>query len=276
VTTVHPNGVPAHLPPRLTITLWDFSWYTQATAGEPFHDLDAAFIEAVERGYNTVRICAMPYLLFGDHGIDTSALRFTSMGGEVGRRTRWYDVAGGAVLDGRRRLLELFEAARRRDCYVILSSWEYQQSPAFLHGREWYDALVSIPPSDRHVTIARAMADLAQWADRHGVPAVIGEGWVGYTPLLAEFEDGPVGHGLAEHALARCMQHGFWGVVRGSNSAPHHPGWRNVEWQRRWTGRFLSSQGMDRLARPGTGQEAALPCGAPANVSGTRNGEIWR
>ena len=32
--------------------------------------VDAAFGQAVERGYNTVRICAMPYLLFGDHGID--------------------------------------------------------------------------------------------------------------------------------------------------------------------------------------------------------------
>jgi hypothetical protein len=454
VTIVHPHGVPAHLPPRLTITLWDFSWYTQATAGEPFHDLDTAFAEAVGRGYNTVRICAMPYLLFGDHGIDTSALRFTSMGGDVGRRTRWYNVAGGAVLDGRRRLLALFEAARRHDCYVILSSWEYQQSPAFLQGREWYDALISIPPSDRHVTIARAMADLvgfvkdagladriayaelhnevdlsrltqvdggdtdpywpqrqavadgvavlrerhpdvlattcygippyldmaavpdngqvahfhvyvygvlaalerwagvrvpppefptprlrallredappfeayakqiepwrlaatgvsasmfysydwvdtakwdrwlyenygdyriamtqalddrlsviARWADRHGVPAVIGEGWIGYTPLLAEFEDGPVGQGLAEHALTRCMEYGFWGVVLGSNSAPHHPGWRNVEWQRRWTSRFRSGQGMNG----GPGQHAASPSGEVADGPGTGNGEV--
>ena len=425
MTPSHPAGVPAHLPPRLTITLWDFTWYTRSTQGEPFHDLDAAFAEAVERGYNTVRICAMPYLLFGDHGIDTSALLFTTMGGAVGRRTRWYDVAGGAVIDGRRRLRELFEAARRHGCHVILSSWEYQQSPAFLEGREWYDALMAIPPEQRHVTIARAMADLVQflkdadladriayaelhnevdlsrlnqvpggetdpywpqrqpvadgvelmrrrhpdvmattcygippyldiaavpdngqvahfhvyvygvlaalerwagvrvpppefprpqlrgllrddtppfeeyakqaepwrlaatgvsasmfytydwvdtarwdrwlyenygdyrvamtyalddrlsvlatWAQRHHVPAVIGEGWIGYTPLHAEFEDGPVGQGVAEQALERCMAHGFWGTVLGSNSAPHHPGWRNVEWQRRWNGRFLSS-----------------------------------
>lgn len=425
MTPAHPTGVPAHLPPRLTITLWDFTWYTQTTEGEPFHDLDAAFAEAVERGYNTVRICAMPYLLFGDHDIDTSALRFTTIGGTMGRRTRWYDVAGGAVINGRRRLRDLFEAARRHDCQVILSSWEYQQSPAFLEGRQWYDALMSIPPQERHVTIARAMADLvqflkdadladriayaelhnevdlsrlnqvpggqadpywpqrqpvadgvelmrqrhpdvmatscygippyldiaavpdngqvahfhvyvygvlaalerwagvrvpppefprpqlrtllredaapfeeyahqaepwrleatgvsasmfytydsvdttrwdrwlyenygdyriamsnamddrlsvlAQWAQRHQLPAVIGEGWIGYTPLHAEFEDGPVGQGIAEEALERCMAHGFWGTVLGSNSAPHHPGWRNIEWQRRWNARFLSS-----------------------------------
>jgi hypothetical protein len=61
------------LPDRLTITLWDFSWYVRTGEGEPFADLDAAFAQAVERGYNTVRICAMPFLLFGS-GLDTSAL----------------------------------------------------------------------------------------------------------------------------------------------------------------------------------------------------------
>jgi Sugar-binding cellulase-like len=412
--------IPAHLPRRLTITLWDFSWYTQTAPDEPFHDLDAAFREAVERGYNTVRICAMPYLLFGEHGIDSTHLRIAGMGASIGRRTRWYDVRGGAVINGREWLRELFEAARRHDCYVILSSWEYQQSPAFLDTREWYDALISIPPQERHRTMALAMADLVQylkdcdladriayaelhnevdlsrlrdvgddpywsqraqvgeavdlmrkrhpdilatscygippyldmdavpdhgqiahfhvyvygvlsaleewagvrvpppefprpqllslmredapdfteyaaqaepwrleatgvsasmfysydwvdpvrwdrwlyehygdyrilmrqaiddrldaiarWAQRHDIPAVIGEGWIGYTPLLAEFEDGPVGQGIAEHAVERCIEHGFWGTVLGSNSAPHHPGWRNLAWQRRWNRRLL-------------------------------------
>ena len=34
--------VPEHLPRRLAISLWDFSWYTRAGAGEPFEDLDRA------------------------------------------------------------------------------------------------------------------------------------------------------------------------------------------------------------------------------------------
>ena len=416
----HLESVPAHLPRRLTISLWDFSWYTQTTPEEPFHDLDAAFAQAVERGYNTVRICAMPFLLFGAHGIDAAQMRLTDMGAGVGRRTRWYDVAGGAVLDGRERLRALFEAARRHDCFIILSSWEYQQSPAFLQGREWYDALMAIPHGARHVAMANAMVDLVQhlkdlgladriayaelhnevdlsrlvpqgepepywaqralvadavtvmrdahpdivatscygvppytdlasvpdngqvahfhvyvygvlaaleewagvrvtppefprpqlesllrddapsfagyakeveswrleatgvsasmfytydwvdtakwdrwlyenyqafriamrqsiddklallarWADQRRVPMVIGEGWIGYTPLLAEFEDGPIGQGLAEHAIQRSLELGAWGVVLGSNSAPHHPGWANVEWQQKWNSRL--------------------------------------
>ncbi|MFC7596543.1 cellulase-like family protein [Terrabacter sp. GCM10028922] len=425
MSPTHPIGVPSHLPPRLTITLWDFSWYTMASTHEPFHDLDAAFDEAVARGYNTVRICAMPYLLFGEHGIDTTALPFASMGDGVGFGTRWYDVTGGVVLDGRRRLTDLFEAARRHDCFVVLSSWEYQQSPAFLAGREWYDALAAVPVTARHHVMATAMADLvqylkdhdladriayaelhnevdlsrikdvdgsdggaywpqrpfvsdavelmqqrhpdvlatacygipphldmgsvpdngqvghfhiyvygvlaaleqwagvrqpppafpsrnlqdlmrhdapafedyvkrtepwrleatgvsasmfysydwidtarwdrwlyenygqwreamrqalddrltvlAQWSDSHSVPLVIGEGWIGYTPLHAEFEDGPVGQGLAEDAVRRCIEVGAWGTVLGSNSAPHHPGWQNVPWQQRWNREFLGS-----------------------------------
>ena len=425
MTTTRPAGVPDHLPARLTISLWDFTWYTQTTDSEPFADLDRAFAEAVERGYNTVRICAMPYLLFGDHGIDTTRLTFSSMGEGVGAGTRWYDVAGGATLDGRRHLLALFEAARRHDCYVILSSWEYQQSPAFLRGREWYDALAAVPVTKRHHVMATAMTDLlqylkdheladriayaelhnevdlsrlkdvdgpdsdaywpqrpyvadavelmarrhpdiltttcygipphldmdsvpdngqvghfhiyiygvlaaleqwagvrqppqafpsqnlqsllladapdfetyaagtepwrleatgvsasmfysydwidtarwdrwlyenygqwqhamqqalddrltvlARWSHRHSVPLVIGEGWVGYTPLHAEFEDGPVGQGIAESAIRRCIELGAWGTVLGSNSAPHHPGWANVAWQQKWNKEFLDS-----------------------------------
>ncbi|WP_247607975.1 cellulase-like family protein [Streptomyces sp. SS52] len=60
-----PVAPPAHLPDTLTICLWDFSWYTRTGPGEPFADLDEAFAQTVARGYNTVRVCAMPLLLFG-------------------------------------------------------------------------------------------------------------------------------------------------------------------------------------------------------------------
>src|SRR3712207_2227649 len=135
---------PGHLPDKLTVSLWDFSWYVRTGEGEPFSDLDAAFVQAVERGYNTVRICAMPFLLFGS-GLDTTRLQLTRMGGEYGQGTRWYDVKADTVIDGRAHLLALFEAAKRHDCFVIVSSWEYQQSPAFLADSSWSDALMAVP-----------------------------------------------------------------------------------------------------------------------------------
>ncbi|GFR38020.1 hypothetical protein PRECH8_13160 [Insulibacter thermoxylanivorax] len=41
--------IPSHLPRKLTITMWDISWYTMTMPGEPYHDLGAAFAEAVQR-----------------------------------------------------------------------------------------------------------------------------------------------------------------------------------------------------------------------------------
>ncbi|HLG79214.1 MAG TPA: cellulase-like family protein [Ktedonobacteraceae bacterium] len=423
MTHVH---IPDHLPQKLTISLWDFSWYTMTMPGEPFEDLDRAFAEAVERGYNTVRICAMPYLLFGDHQIDTSQLHFSHLGGDFGQRTRWYNTKGGAVLNGREHLLHLFQAAKRHGCFIILSSWEYQQSPSFLKTPDWYNALVAIPPQQRFLTMARAMCNLitfvkdhqlgdriayaelhnevdwsklnevgqpgenpmaaekpyleeavtfmraqhpdilmtvcytrppvthmrylaenlqlahfhvyiygvldalmrelgfrydelarpeqfpgqlarellradappfdswlpdeewrlqatgidrrlfyihdwtdpdawdnwlyehygnhrlamfqtlrnalestADWAEQHGIPAVIGEGYVGYTPLLANFEEGPVGKHIIEYAVDTCLRLNYWGIILCSNAAPHHPFWKDVAWQKRMNTKIL-------------------------------------
>ena len=89
MTDYQPVPIPAHLPRKLTLTLWDFSWYVRTGPGEPFEDLDRAAAEAVARGYNTVRICAMPFLLFGS-GIDTSALELDRLGGDYAQNVRWY------------------------------------------------------------------------------------------------------------------------------------------------------------------------------------------
>jgi hypothetical protein len=416
-------------PDRLTISLWDFTWYTRTGPGEPFEDLDEAFRQAVARGYNTVRICAMPFLLFGS-GLDTSALTFTGLGGDYGQRTRWYDVRRQATVDGRAHLLELFRAARRRDCQVIVSSWEYQQSPAFLADDSWFRALYAVPPDQRVDALADALADLvdllagegladrvafvelhnevqgcrltevvapggdpvlglqpylekgidrfharhpqvlvtanyarvpvgqlrgvprnadvavfhpyvygvlnqlvtefalrddsrpypqdrayaellrpdapalaewqppvadrwrlsatvmrqrelythdwcdpvkwdrwlysrygehrramaevldlwiaaaADWAGRHGVPLVFGEGWVGYTPLHTDFEEGPVGSEICEHAVTASAAAGAWGTVVCSNAAPHHPMWTDIGLQRRLNDQFRATGGV--------------------------------
>src|SRR5690606_41772786 len=101
---------PNHLPRKLTITMWDFCWYTMSMPGEPYHDLGARFEEAVLRGYNTIRICAMPYFLFTSEGVRPGPLSFSNMG-QVGARTRWYNCKGGATLDGHAHLLRLFAEA---------------------------------------------------------------------------------------------------------------------------------------------------------------------
>ena len=66
---------------------------------------------------------------------------------------------------------------------------------------------------------------IAEWARAQRIPALVGEGWVGYTPLHGTFEEGPTGRALAEHGIDTALEHGVWGVVLCSNAAPHHPMW---------------------------------------------------
>ena len=188
--TYTPVPVPAHLPQRLTITLWDFSWYVRTGPGEPFEDLDKAFAEAVDRGYNTVRICAMPYLLFGS-GLDTTAVRLGPLGNGYAQRVRWYDVTKPTVIDGRTHLLALFEAAKRHDCFVIVSSWEYQQSSSFADTPAWCEALMSIEPDDRAQAQAVALADLIDFLAEHGL-----DDRIAFTEIHNEVQAGHLAEGL--------------------------------------------------------------------------------
>lgn len=429
-------GIPAD---KLTITMWDFSWYTMTLPGEPYHDLAARFREARERGYNTIRICAMPYLLFAETGPRPGPLKLGSLG-EAGQRTRWYNCRGGAELDGHAHLLELFRQAKTHDCFIILSSWEYQQSPSFLAEPDLQRELAAIPSDKRCMTLARSLsrliayvdeagfadriayaelhneveygrlaeigmqqgidasdtaglieamrpdleealaylreqrpdipftvcytlndpypktavarnvqvahyhlyvkemieelvneagvyetdapfpnafarsllregappferwtlpedqrwrmegnpvgmrmiylhdwadpdkwdfelydrfgvhkramlqkiderfAELAAWAKKAGIPVVIGEGYVGYTPLHANFEEGPVGKFIAEYAIRKGMSLGFKGMTLCSNCAPHHPFWNDIEWQRKWN-RFILESSVSNGSR---------------------------
>ncbi|WP_404434681.1 hypothetical protein LG299_08350 [Microbacterium lacus] len=413
--------VPAHLPQRLTITLWDFSWYTRAGDTEPYADLDAAVADAASLGYNAIRICAAPLLLFGGLGLEELAgdLEIEGLGpapggGYYGQRTRWYDTPGGYSIDLRARLIELFDAAARHGLVIILASWEYQQSPSFAATPAWFDAIDAVPLDDRYRVLAGAwdrmiefltahghrdhialvelhneidfsilpaLADggteqvgwlgskhpdllitasygkpphlamhqvpgglgaaqfhvysygvldalqqvvdirsegntgfpndalramlrpdapsieeygraaewkyqatlvtdrmlygydwvdadawdtwlleeygryrevmrreiesrviaIAEWARSQGTPALVGEGWVGYTPLHGTFEEGPIGRALAEHGIDTALERGVWGVVLCSNAAPHHPMWQLRDWQRAQNARVLAS-----------------------------------
>ncbi|MGW6521959.1 cellulase-like family protein [Streptomyces sp. NPDC054962] len=169
MTTAQPQATTRETTGRLAITLWDFSWYTQAGPGEPFADLDRAFAETVERGFNTVRICAMPFLLFSGRVHEPESLQVRGLGEQFGQRTRWYDVRGGYPLDGLRRLVELFEAAARHNCKVIVSSWEYQQSPSFADTDTWHRALAEVPGPDRAEAVAEALAGLLDFLTERGL-----------------------------------------------------------------------------------------------------------
>ncbi|MFD5315392.1 cellulase-like family protein [Streptomyces sp. NPDC127098] len=216
--TYTPVPLPRHLPDRLTITLWDFSWYTRTGPGEPFEDLDRAFTEAVERGYNTIRICAMPYLVFGS-GL-SGETEFGPLGGEYGQGTRWYDIRHRVRLDPRAQLLALLRAAKRHGVVVILSSWEYQQSSSFAGDRRWFDALMAVAPEDRPVRLADALADACELAAAEGLAEVIA-----FVELHNEVQGGYLTEGLPgrEPAVVELRERLERGLARFHERQPDVP-----------------------------------------------------
>ena len=103
----------------------------------------------------------MPFLLFGS-GLDTSQMEFEPLGGGFGQRTRWYDVRAATVVDARRHLSDLFDAAERHGLFIILSSWEFQQSAAFARTPDWHRSLMAVPPALRFEALARAWSALVE------------------------------------------------------------------------------------------------------------------
>jgi hypothetical protein len=164
--------MPLVTTPRMAISLWDFSWYTQAGPGEAFEDLDAAFRQLVDRGFNTIRICGMPFLLFSGRVEDAEHV-VCGLGDAYGQRTRWYNVRGGYRLDPLARLEALFDAASRYGVRVIVSSWEYQQSPCFVADDAWFRALADVPGHERAVVMAKAQAGLIAHLQGNGLAAPI-------------------------------------------------------------------------------------------------------
>jgi hypothetical protein len=181
----------------LAISLWDFSWYTQAGPGDPFEDLDAAFTQLTERGFTAIRICAMPFLLFSGR-VEQRDWTVRGLGETFGRRTRWYNVRGGYRLNPLDRLEALFDAAVRHGVQVIVSSWEYQQSPCFVTDDTWYRALAAVPAPERALVTAGAHAALVTHLQRHGLADPIAyqelHNEVDNCALVPAGPDSPPGH----------------------------------------------------------------------------------
>ena len=121
----------AHLPATLTITLWDFTWYTQTGPGGPFPTWTRPSgrpSSGATTRYGSARCrtcCSAP---------GWTPPRSASPGSAAGTGS---GCAGTTSPAGHRRRPRA--AARavpgrgpRHDCRVIVSSWEYQQSPSFL------------------------------------------------------------------------------------------------------------------------------------------------
>lgn len=69
-----------------------------------------------------------------------------------------------------------------------------------------------------------------------------GEGWTGYTPKNARFEEGPVGAEFCRRADAESIRVGAWGTLVCSNAAPQHAMWADVALQQQCNQAFTLDQ----------------------------------
>lgn len=72
-------------------------------------------------------------------------------------------------------------------------------------------------------TIDIRLRAVATWTAHRQLPTAVGPGWIGYTPIEADFEDGPIGQYLATYAVERCRDLGYWGRSSDRTRLPTTP-----------------------------------------------------
>ncbi len=113
-----PFDLTEHLRPhRLTIAMWDYSWLNAHYPTGSFGDFDRVTDELLERGFNTVRIEAFPWVI----GQLTHPEEETTVKGDP--LANW----GPSDVDRKHavahELFEFMEITRRKGIFVMLSSW---------------------------------------------------------------------------------------------------------------------------------------------------------
>jgi hypothetical protein len=108
----------SHLVPRrLTMVMWDEAFLLRHQPGEGFADWDRVLDEAVERGYNTLRLDPMP------QSIDLSQPDRPLTWQDVGMPFLPWDWQHRIELPAGRALLEFLHKAVRRGLWFTLSAW---------------------------------------------------------------------------------------------------------------------------------------------------------
>jgi len=163
------HSIPAHLPARLSISCWIWSWITSATPDEPYGDLERCFVELRERGFNAVRVEAGLNWAFLPDGTARGPMDFGPFVPGYGWNASTVNSVGGGRHDVLSRLFKLFELADHYDVWVILTSWEYQDSSWFVADPAIRKEVYSVPADRRYMHLARLLAHLIDLLKERGL-----------------------------------------------------------------------------------------------------------
>jgi Sugar-binding cellulase-like len=174
--------------PLGSICCWTFAWYTHVAAGEPYADLDRAAEEARARGFDTLRVCAMPSYV--SRALRTGEeLRLARFAAGPSRNLRWYDFRGGVTVQPVARLIELVRAARAADLRLVLSNWDFQQAFKFEEEPDLHQQLSGLTAVDAMFAhVEQTFRDVLSLLEQHDLLDT-----VAVIEIMNEFESAEVG-----------------------------------------------------------------------------------
>lgn len=147
--------LPDHLPKKLSIGMFIWNWIAMATPGEPYHDLEKAVAGLRERGFNAVRVEAGLNWCFHADGRPRGEMEFGPWLPRYHDNLTAFNMVGGGRHDVLKRVIRLMELAKKYGVYVILTSWEYQDSTSFVADPAIRAEVMGIPEEERFMVLAR-------------------------------------------------------------------------------------------------------------------------
>lgn len=150
-----PTAIPAHLPKKLTISfpIWGLMHTYEDSV---YANLDQFVKEHVERGFNCIRLESFAGLT---HDINGNRRGPVAMGPAFGD----FDIMMKQMItNGKRgtcdfmeRTIQLFEAAKKYDVFIVPSSWYYLHTYWMVEEPGINDEMFAIPPLERFMVFAK-------------------------------------------------------------------------------------------------------------------------
>ena len=140
---------------RLAISFWIWALWNTGTNGF-FNDLELRMAEAVQRGFNCLRIEGGAGITHDAKGRPRGELEFYPALPGHGHFTRQMEHMTGGRVDLLQRLIELCTLAKRHNVKVILSSWYYLHTFWFTD-KSVTAELLGLHPEERFMYFARGL-----------------------------------------------------------------------------------------------------------------------
>ncbi len=259
--------LPGHLPKKLSIGMFQHGWITMATPGEPYYDLEQAVAGLPERGFNSVRVETGLNWCFHADGTPRGEMEFGSLF-PVYHDHLIGSAKGGGRHDVLKRVIQLLQLARKYGVYVVLTSWEYQDTNSLVADPKIRAEVTAVPESQRFMRLARHHDRLLHILKDQGLHKNIAYIEVHNEPDASQFPQGAEGKRLHQEAIAFLRdRHGDVLVERGLllprsvRRARQRPGLRPARLRGAVYDGPLSADRVAQGFRPGQSQEERAICG---------------